>query len=223
MDNESFKVIIQPAITVVGWLVIILWGLKQIKLTSSKNLELQRKLIRENYERGLANEVINIYKDVIISIDNLLQRCNNFTANLSLENSEYKEKINFSASTLVDPVNQAYNCLGRDIYRLEMWIKISSPSLPHSEAIQHCIDEYNKKFKMSTSNSDENLWIGFQGFLVAYQSGSLKKKKGLFDHWKKMGNSLILIRDKLTDAIVDVNKELIKAYNHSVQMNADQR
>ena len=145
-----------------------------------------------------------------MSIDILLQACNRFTANLSLEKSELTAKINFSASTLVEPVNKAYNDLCRDIYKLEMWLKISSSSLPHSEAIQQAINDYNSNFKMSTSKNDTNLWRAFQGFLAAYQAGKLKNHKGLFDYWKQLGNSLMETRDKLTEAVAQVNDELLK-------------
>lgn len=214
MDCDLLKILIQTSLTIVGWVVIIVWGLKQINISSAKNLDLQQTIIRENHRRELAKEVINIYKDIIVSFDNFLHAGNRFVSNYNLEHSELKATINFSASGLVEPINDAYNRLCSDIHRLDMWLKISSDSLPHSGSIKEAIDFYITNFTKSDSESGGSHWLALQTFLVVYQSGKLKNKEGLFEKWNKVRSALIDARNKLIEAVSMVNSELIKTYNH---------
>lgn len=121
------------------------WAIKQMSIASSKTMELQHILIRENYERELAKEVINLHKELTVSLDRLLQAGNMFDSNFHLESSELKQTINFSASNLVEPVNEAYQRVCSDINRLDMWLKIA-PSLPHADRIQGVINAYLRDF-----------------------------------------------------------------------------
>jgi hypothetical protein len=70
-DSELLRLVIQPSITVVGWFVAAFWAVKQINLANRKTLELQKTLMSESHKRSLANELIEIYKDVAPSINKL--------------------------------------------------------------------------------------------------------------------------------------------------------
>lgn len=214
MDCELLKILIQSSLTILGWFILVFWGLKQINIASSKNLALQRTLVRESHERGLAIEVINIYKGLMVSLDKLQQAGNHFISNFSLETDDENKIINYSAKNLIEPLNKRYHEACMDIHKLEMWLKISSPILPNAEVIQKALNYFFNDFTSTKQNKGKCPWVDFQMFLNVYQSDNkLKNNKGLFDSWKKLSTSLMDIEKKLTMAVAEVNGELIKTYN----------
>ena len=204
--------LIQPALTIIGWAVMIFWAIKHLDMSAAKNLKIQQDLIQQNHERELAKEIINIYKDLAISLENFLQAGNLFTTNLKLEKSDIKTTLNITASNLVEPINIAYNKVCSDINRLDMWLKIA-PSLPHIDDINKVIQEYKQDFSISDKESEKPVWLNFQVTLSIYQAGSLSNTDKLFQEWTEVGKSIFAIRHNLIDAVSSVNIAILNAYN----------
>jgi hypothetical protein len=208
MDKEMLNLLIQPSLTILGWIVMIIWAIKQINIANGKSLELQRVLIKEKNKQELAKEIITIYKDISESLDSLHQAGNSFINNLILENSlvtEHIKTINFSAMNLVDPINQAYNKLGSDISRMDTWIELSSNSLSNTNKIRNVIMEYRKHF--SYQNDIKPIWLDYQAMLATYQSRELNNHKAVYDVWKEISEAIIKIEKDFVDAMIIIIRE----------------
>ncbi len=202
------NLLIQTSLTILGWIVMIIWAIKQINIANEKSLELQRILIKEKNKQELVKEIIIIYKDITDSLECLLQAGNNFIHNFNLENSpltEHIKSINFSAMNLIDPINQAYNKLGSDISRMDTWIELSSNSLPNTNKIKNAIMEYQKHF--SYQDNIKPVWLDYQAMLVTYKSRTLKNHNALYDVWKEISGSIIKVKKDFIEAMILIIQE----------------
>ena len=168
-DSELLRLAIQPSITVVGWFVAAFWAVKQINLANRKTLELQKTLMSESHKRSLANELIEIYKDVAQSINKLKHKGSMLSVNALLEEDPGIEQLKLSAQLLVSPVNEAYEELCGNVFRLDMWIKVSEAHLPVLNKLRDAINHFNEVFS-ALENRELPPWAQFQSLLVFYQS-----------------------------------------------------
>lgn len=210
---DILRLVLQPSITVLGWGIAAWWAVKQVNLANKKNLKLHRLLIRESHKRALANELIEIYKDVARSIHKLQQSGNHLTLNLSLEKQAIEE-INFSAQTLVAPVNKTYNELSQNIFRLEIWLQVSKDHLPEFKNLHEAINLFNEVFSLSDQHKKKPPpWLRLQYMLVAYQAGKILPKNQDVNAWSEVSKHLSQILKKMTKGTAEVNKALTNSGN----------
>lgn len=209
IDSDFLRLLIQPLITVLGWFVAALWAVKQLNLANRKTLELQRTLMSESHKRSLANELIEIYKDVAQSINKLKQKGSMLSVNALLQNKPGMEQFNFNAQILVGPVNESYDELSRNVFRLDMWIKVSEEHLPALDNLRTAIIHFNDGFSSSKA-CELPPWFQFQSLLVLYQSQARPVHDQISRVWQDIGTALTELLEEMTAGTAEVNKFLIK-------------
>jgi hypothetical protein len=208
-DSELLRLVIQPSITVVGWFVAAFWAVKQINLANRKTLELQKTLMSESHKRSLANELIEIYKDVAQSINRLKHKGSMLSINVLLEKDPSLEQLKLSALLLVAPVNEAYEDLCKNVFRLDMWIKVSEAHLPALNKLRDAINHFNEVFS-ALENRGLPLWAQFQSLLVFYQARTRPVHDEISRSWKDIMAALTKLLQEMTEGTAEVNKFLIK-------------
>lgn len=211
-EAELLKLIIQPAITVIGWGVAALWAIRQLNLANQKTLELQRTLMRESHKRSLANELIDIYKDIAQSINKLHQSGIMFQVNIIVEEELDNGHNSYSAKNLVAPINAAYNELCRDLFRLSIWMKVSGEHIPKIERLREAEKYFEKHFGIDEAikNNTTTLWISIQAILNTYLTGGHIRTSDKFgDTWSEFSKHLECLQDMMGEGTAEVNRALI--------------
>lgn len=213
MDMQVLQLVVPSLLTVIGWLIAAWWAIEQVNTAHEKNAQLQSELLNESHRRDIARELIEIYKSVAQCGNNLRQAMSSFWLNHMLEKSEQVEGVSFNASTLVGPVNDAYNKMAQEITRLEMWMKVAGEHLPNSELLSEAISEFHNAFSFGGDENPEKgkLWTSYQAFLAAYQSKLDVSETRLSDLSKALQGAIGEVIAKMADGTAQINRELCGA------------
>jgi|GEM_PF-2660056 len=213
-EIEIIKLVTQPLLTVAGWFVAAWWAIEQVKVAHDNNSKLQRDIIREGHQRDLSKELIEIYKCISRSGHNLKQNIYSFGLNHGFEEGGDFEldNIYINANNLVAPINDSYNDFSQEIWRLEMWLRVSDEHLPDVSLLKNAISEYKDVFTTIDyeTNRDDIHWTKYQGVLVAYASRVKIDHDCLREISNNIADSLNRILESLTDGTALINKALIK-------------
>jgi hypothetical protein len=163
----------------------------------------------ESHKRSLANELIEIYKDVAQSINKLKHKGSILSFNAVLEKNPGIERLNLNPQLLVPPVNEAYEELCGNIFRLDMWIKVSEAHLPALNKLRDAINHFNEVFS-ALENRELPPWAQFQSLLVVYQSHARPVHGEISHLWKDLTGALTSLLEEMTDGTAEVNRYLIK-------------
>jgi hypothetical protein len=162
----------------------------------------------ESHKRSLANELIEIYKDVAQLINKRRQTGYMLTVNAFLENKPGMEQFNVNAQLLVGPVNEAYNELCGNVFRLDMWLKVSEEHLPALDKLRDAIVHFNDAFSYSKGR-EVPPWFQFQSLLVPFRSQARPVDDQISRVWQEIATALTRLLEEMTAGTAEVNKFLI--------------
>jgi hypothetical protein len=205
------EILIQPALTVIGWILAAIWAVRQINITYEKNLELQERLLDEEHKKKIAEDLFEIYSKVSRALDVLKNKGSSLSINLYLEEGGLSPEIKISALTLVQPVNDSYNDFCEKIFSLRIWLNVYRDSLDNPSGLEHAIDKFNDQISAMNTKLAGHPWLKYQAALAVYQSG---KGTNVADYvgkaWSEVNDALETIFSELTKATEANAKKLLK-------------
>lgn len=203
---------LQTLATVLGWIIMMLWSVHQIKQTSKESIKAQKSLIVYDYRRYLSKNLLDLYKNVSNRIYQLKGKINHFNINFQLETNNPSEPIKCNAATLVSPIDAAYLKTCDAFYEFSVWAEVYGEEIDIPEELDNAQKQFEFNFLAGTKEKNGypgKTWLELQTRLKKYESNDHPDTEEM---WKSVNDTLESLNEieaKLKKGISKLNRSLL--------------